>query len=341
MTQSLARAEPVGLVRSVFGDDDRIAVLKEQLARGWKEPMSDAELEHIAMLCQRTRLDPLAKPAQIYFIKRYDSKLSREVMTPQISIDGLRLIAQRSRKAFQQVGPQWTADGSAWLDVWLASDPPAAARVGIRQRGFHEPTWSVATWRECAQYAKDSRGNRVLSSFWASMPSHMLAKAAEALALKRQFSLETNDLELAAIDQEWREQQAQQAQRYTEIFGADEDHSAYELPQRTVDHETGEVIDAQSPAQELTGPERSSAVATTPPATSSPPSDSPMADKYRRNRELIAECRKRNIAGMDPLKLGMAEDVVEAANLELADRIARYDFENAEVARQKAKEGLR
>jgi hypothetical protein len=37
----------------------------------------------------------------------------------------------------------------------------------------------------------------------------------------------------------------------------------------------------------------------------------------------------------------MAEDVVEAANLELADRIARYDYENAEVARQKAKEGLR
>ena len=267
MTQSLARAEPIGLALHVFGED-RIAVLKEQLSRGWKEPMTDAELEHIALIYQRTHLDPLAKPAQIYFIKRWDARLRKEVMTPQVSIDGLRLIAQRSRKRFQQVGPEWTADGKTWLDVWLDEKPPAAARVGIRQLGFPEPTWSVATWRECAQTQTiyDAQGNATnrtkLAPFWEKMGAHMLAKTAEGLALKRQFSLETNELELARIDEDWRQEQTQQARRYTEIYGADEDHSPYELPSgRVVDTVTGEVLSEPSSAQELTDPEPSGAAA--------------------------------------------------------------------------------
>jgi hypothetical protein len=345
MTQSLARTEPVGLALNVFGSE-RVAVLKEQLSRGWKEPMTDAELEHIALIYQRTHLDPLAKPAQIYFIKRYDSKLGREVMTPQVSIDGLRLVAQRSRKVFQQVGPQWTADGKEWLDVWLADGPPAAARVGIRQRGFSEPTWSTALWKEWVQYGKDERGNRTLAPFWSKMGAHMLAKTAEGMALKRQFSLETNELELAAIDQEWRQQQPRNAQRYAEIYGADEDHSAYELPGRVVDTVTGEVLEEPTNAQELTGPGPSSTVATAaslavPPAAASPPSDSPLVDKYRRNRELVQRAREVGVAGFDPLKLGLSGDVVDAANLELEDRIARHEWEQQEVARQKAQEGLR
>jgi hypothetical protein len=249
MTQSLARPEPLtgSLALNVFGED-RIAVLKEQLGRGWKEPMTDAELEHIALIYQRTHLDPLAKPAQIYFIKRWDARLRKEVMTPQVSIDGLRLIAQRSRKRFQQVGPEWTADGKTWLNVWLDENPPAAARVGIRQLGFPEPTWSVATWRECAQTQTiyDSQGNATnrtkLAPFWEKMGAHMLAKTAEGLALKRQFSLETNELELARIDEDWRQDQAALAKRYTEIYG-DNEHSPYELPSgEVVDTVTGEVL---------------------------------------------------------------------------------------------------
>jgi hypothetical protein len=344
MTQALARSEPIGLANRVFGDE-RIAVLKEQLGRGWKEPMTDAELEHIALIYQRTHLDPLAKPAQIYFIKRWDTRLRKEVMTPQISIDGLRLVAQRSRKRFQQVGPQWTADGKEWVDVWLFNDPPAAARVGIRQLGFPEPTWSVATWREFSQWQDeyDARGNKtgrkVLAPFWEKMGPHMLAKTAEGLALKRQFSLETNELELARIDEDWRQDQATLAKRHREIFGADEDSSPYELPSgRVVDTRTGEVLEEPVSAQELTDPERSGAAME--PASPSPAPPELLIDKYRRNRELVKRARELGVAGFEPLKLGQAEDVVEAANLELADRIARAEWELQEVERQKASEGL-
>jgi len=348
MTQAIDHAAPIGLARNVFGAD-RIAVLKEQLGRGWREPMTDAELEHIALIYQRTHLDPLAKPAQIYYIKRWDSKLRKEVMTPQISIDGLRLVAQRSRKRFQQVGPQWTADGKEWLDVWLLEKPPAAARVGIRQQGFPEPTWSVATWREFVQTQDeyDARGNKtgrkVLAPFWEKMGPHMLAKTAEALALKRQFSLETNELELARIDEDWRQEQPRLAERYTEIFGADEDSSPYELPSgRLVDTVTGEVLSDRTEAQVAPQPGPSSpgaAAGDHAPPSSAPSGDNPLIGKYQRNRQLVARAKELGIAGFEPLALGRAEDVVEAANLELETRIARA-LELAEIDRQRKEEGL-
>jgi hypothetical protein len=315
MTQSLARAEPIGLARNVFGDE-RIAVLKEQLGRGWKEPMTDAELEHIALIYQRTHLDPLAKPAQIYFIKRWDTRLKKEVMTPQVSIDGLRLVAQRSRKRFQQVGPQWTADGEKWLDVWLSEKPPAAARVGIRQQGFPEPTWSVATWREFVQTQDeyDSRGNKtgrkVLAPFWEKMGPHMLAKTAEGLALKRQFSLETNELELARIDEDWRQEQARLSQRYVEIFGTDD--NALELPSgRVVDRSTGEVL--AEPAQDPTTPS---------PAT----------------RGFVAHTNERGETIHIPREAEdeRAQAIVEQAHAAAANR----DADLAEVDRQRREEGL-
>ena len=264
MTTTLANrtTTPLPITREVFGDE-RIEVLKEQLGRGWKEPMTDAELEHIALVCQETRLNPLVKPPLIYFIKRWDSRLKREVMTPQVSIDGLRLIAQRSRDYAGQIGPLWTADGKSWTSVWLEEEPPKAAKVGINRRGFREAIWAVATWQEWAQYQDefDSRGNRtgrkVLAQFWATKPAHMLGKTAEGMAIKRAFAQETNKLELAAQHEEFLAAAPALAKRYEEIYGADEEHSAYELPKprtiehagRTVDEDTGEVLD-ETPGQD-------------------------------------------------------------------------------------------
>jgi len=321
MTQAIVPADMSGLALSVFGQD-RIAVLKEQLGRGKKEPVTDAELEHIALLYQRTHLDPLARPAQIYYVWRYDNRLKKEVMAPQISVDGLRLIAQRARRRFRQVGPQWTADGRTWVDVWLPNNNPAAARVGIQFPEFREPTWSVATWREFAQWADeyDTRGVRtgqkVLAPFWQRMPAHMLAKTAESLALRRAFSLETHDLEIARADEDWRQDQLRNAKRYDAIFGPTDD--VVVAGNRLVERGSGEVL-AELP--ETT-------------------SDNPLVDKYKRNRELVARARELGVAGLSPLKLGLAEDVVDQANLELEDRIARHEFEQGEVARQRAQEGL-
>lgn len=255
-TSALARPnQPLSITRKVFGDE-RIEVLKEQLGRGWKEPMTDAELEHIALVCEETRLNPLVKPPLIYFIKRWDARLSKEVMTPQVSIDGLRLIAQRSRDYAGQVGPLWTADGKEWTDTWLSDDPPAAAKVGVQRRGFKDPIWSVATWKEWAQYVDEYRGGnktgkKVLAPFWQTKGAHMLGKTAEGMSIKRAFAQETNKLELAALHEEFLAEAPAKAALYDRIYGADEDHAFAELPQprtvtngsHTVDTTTGEVLD--------------------------------------------------------------------------------------------------
>ena len=51
-----------------------------------------------------------------------------------------------------------------------------------------------------------------------------------AIAIKRAFAQETNKLEIAAQHEEFLAAAPALAKRYEEIYGADEEHSAYELP---------------------------------------------------------------------------------------------------------------
>lgn len=155
---------------------------------------SPDELTLFLMICQRTQLDPFVR--QIYSIAREVSYKDergtwqkRTQRTVQTAIDGFRLIAERTRKYQGQSATLWCGADGVWKEVWIEKGWPLAAKVAVFRQDFREPCVGVARFDSYAARNKDG-----LIALWSKMPEVMIAKCAEALALRKAFPQELSGL---------------------------------------------------------------------------------------------------------------------------------------------------
>jgi phage recombination protein Bet len=154
--------------------DDQVKLIKSQIA-----PKATAdELKLFMYQAQRTGLDPLTR--QIYCIHRnqrnQDGSYSAK-MTIQTSIDGFRVIAERSGDYAGQSEPDFVYEG----------DKLKCCKIAVfRFRGDvrYQASVGVAYWAEYSQN----------SGLWTKMPHTMLSKVAEALALRKAYPQDLSGL---------------------------------------------------------------------------------------------------------------------------------------------------
>jgi phage recombination protein Bet len=149
--------------------EEQVELIKRQIVPG----ANDNELKLFLYQAQRTGLDPLTR--QIYCIHRGGK------MTIQTSIDGFRVIAERSGEYAGQDEPIYTEENGKLISCKITvykfrGDVRYPASVGVAYLSEYAQTTPI----------------------WNKMPRVMLAKVAEALALRKAFpqdlsGLYTND----------------------------------------------------------------------------------------------------------------------------------------------------
>lgn len=159
----LARAPVAELVFS----PDQEQMIRDSFANG----ATKQEFEMLITIAKTRRLNPILR--QIHFVKRWDSQKQREVWSTQVSIDGLRAVAQRTGLYDGQDEPEFEYNGKELR----------SAKVRVYRKDWNRPAVGVALFDEYAQRKKDGS----LTQFWREKPHIMLAKCAEALAMRKAF----------------------------------------------------------------------------------------------------------------------------------------------------------
>lgn len=154
--------------------DQELAVLRDAL----NPDLNPTELRLFGLVAKRSGLDPFAK--QIYAIKRQGK------VKFQTSIDGYRSIAERTGDYDGQDEPVFSGPCACGQEP---KGHPESATVAVYRKSMGRPIKATAFWHEY----KPAPGTRPDGKpgdgdvMWRKMPRVMLAKVAEANALRKAF----------------------------------------------------------------------------------------------------------------------------------------------------------
>jgi len=157
-------------------DDSTREIERVRMAQGLnREKVSDVEVQLLIDTAKRLGLDPIMR--QVWYQARADKSGTKKAQV-LATIDGLRVVAERSGEYEGQTAPQWCGEDGVWREVWTAKIAMlVAARVGVYRKGFREPMYAVA---RVAAYSS-GQGQ------WEKNGDNMTSKCAEALALRKAF----------------------------------------------------------------------------------------------------------------------------------------------------------
>jgi phage recombination protein Bet len=156
---------------------DQLQLIKDVYAKG----ATDVEFKLFVEIARRKGLDIFSN--QIFLVKRYDSSLQKEVMRAQTSIDGYRLIADRTQSYTPGRKTEFTHDEKGNV---LSATAFIKKRVGNEWHEISAEVW----FEEYKQTKKDG----TLTVFWKKMPHVMLGKCAEAVTLRKAFPADLSGL---------------------------------------------------------------------------------------------------------------------------------------------------
>lgn len=161
--------------RDVSGPLEFSAEQVQLLRDGYAPGATEVEFKMLLEVARLRRLNPFLK--QLHFVKRKSKDRNDrwvEVWTSQVSIDGLRAIAQRTGLYDGQDEPTFERDKDGLI---------LSARVCVYRKDWSRPAVGVARWSEYVQTKQDGTPTK----FWDTMPHVMIGKCAEALALRKAF----------------------------------------------------------------------------------------------------------------------------------------------------------
>lgn len=166
MSAIVQYSQPSGLSQPLEWTPEQRKMIRDTYANG----ASDSEFNMLMAIASARKLNPLLR--QIWFVQRWDSDKKCMVWSPQVSIDGLRAIANRTGLYDGQDEPEFSNDEEGRF-----------CRVRVYRKDISRAFVGKVYLEEYIARKRDGTPTRM----WVEKLHIMWSKCGEALGLRRAF----------------------------------------------------------------------------------------------------------------------------------------------------------